>query len=58
MELVKIVLWTRPEEAVDGFHFYLDQVKVLTDVFETPFDGEGLADPDFVQQTWDAEQRQ
>ncbi|MBU8913820.1 MAG: flagellar filament outer layer protein FlaA [Spirochaetales bacterium] len=58
LELVKIVLWTRPDEAVDGFHFYLDQIKVLTDVFESSFDGEGLADPDFVQQTWDAEQRQ
>jgi hypothetical protein len=58
MELVKIVLWTRPDEAVDGFHFYLDQIKVLTDVFETPFDGEGLADPEFVQQTWNTDQRQ
>jgi hypothetical protein len=58
MQLVKIVLWTRPDEAVDGFHFYLDQIKVLTDVFETPFDGEGLADPDFVQRTWATEQRQ
>ena len=58
LELVKIVLWTRPDEAVSGFHFYLDQIKVLTDVFETPFDGEGLADPDFVQETWNAEQGQ
>lgn len=54
MELVKVVLWTRPDEAVDGFHVYLDQIKVLTDTFETPFDGEGLTDPDFVQNTWNA----
>ena len=58
LELVKIVLWTRPEESVGGFHFYLDQIKVLTDMFETPFDGEGLADPDFVEQTWNIEPRQ
>lgn len=58
MSLVKIVLYTRPEEAVDGFHFYMDQIKVLTDLFETPFDGEGLADPEFVQETWGTEQRQ
>lgn len=58
MELVKIVLWTRPDEAVDGFQFYLDQIKVLTDLFESPFDGEGLADPDFVKQTWNSDQRQ
>lgn len=58
MELVKVVLWTRPEESVAGFHFYLDQIKVLTDMFETPFDGEGLADPEFVQDVWGTEQRQ
>jgi len=56
MSLVKIVLWTRPGENVDGFHFYLDEIKVLTDVFETGFDGEGLADPDFVQRVWGIEQ--
>jgi hypothetical protein len=58
LELVKIVLWTRPDESVAGFHFYMDQIKVLTDLFETPFDGEGLADPEFVQQTWNSGQRQ
>lgn len=58
MDLVKIVLWTRPEETVAGFHFYLDHIKVLTDVFETPFDGEGLASPEFVSEIWGAEQRQ
>lgn len=58
MSLVKVVLWTRPEESVAGFHFYLDQIKVLTDMFETPFDGEGLADPSFVQDVWGTEQRQ
>jgi hypothetical protein len=57
MELVKIVLWTTPEEDVGGFHFYLDQIKVLTDVFETPFDGEGLADPEFIQDTWNVDAR-
>ena len=58
MHLVKVVLWTRPEESVAGFHFYLDQIKVLSDMFETPFDGEGLADPEFVQEVWGTEQRQ
>jgi len=58
MDLMKIVLWTRPEESVAGFHFYLDQIEVLTDLFEQPFDGEGLADPEFVQEVWGSEQRQ
>jgi hypothetical protein len=34
----------------------MDQIKVLTDVFESGFDGEGLASPEFVQQTWGTEQ--
>lgn len=58
MSLVKIVLWTRPSENVDGFHFYMDEIKVLTDLFETGFDGEGLANPEFVQELWGTEQRQ
>lgn len=52
MELVKIVLWTRPEESVNGFYFYMDQIKVLTDMFENPFDGEQLSNPEFIQETW------
>lgn len=58
MELVKVVLWTRPEESVAGFHFYLDQIKVLTDMFENPFDGEALANPEFVQDVWGSRQPQ
>lgn len=57
LELVKLVLWTTPEEAVDGFYFYVDQIKVLSDMFETRFDGEGLADPEFVQQVWGVDPR-
>jgi hypothetical protein len=56
LELLKVTLWTHPEESVAGFHFYMDQIKVLTDVFESGFDGEGLASPEFVQQTWGTEQ--
>lgn len=58
LELLKVVLWTRPDESVSGFHFYMDQIKVLTDVFENPFDGEGLANPEFVQEVWGSEQPQ
>lgn len=52
MALVKVVLWTRPEESVSGFYFYLDQIKVLTDMFENPFDGEQLSDPSFIDEHW------
>ena len=58
MDLLKVVLWTRPEESVAGFHFYLDHIKVLTDMFETPFDGEALASPQSVSDIWGSEQPQ
>jgi hypothetical protein len=31
---------------------YLKQLKVLTDTFETMFDGEELADPDMIPEFW------
>ena len=52
LELVKLVLWTVPSERVDGFWVYLDQVKVFTDVFESPFDGESLANPERIEEIW------
>lgn len=52
LELTKIVLWTRPGERVNGFFVYFDEIKVETDMFREPFDGEDLRDPDFVQQLW------
>lgn len=52
LELVKFVLWTRPSERVDNFYFYLDEVKVFTDLFETPFYGEDLTDPEMVEKLW------
>jgi len=52
LEIVKFVLWTSPRERVDEFFVYFDEVRVTTDTFEEPFDGERLADPDYVQQLW------
>ena len=52
LELVKIVLWTRPTEKVDGFFVYFDEIKVTTDVFQEPFDGEILANPEQVNELW------
>jgi hypothetical protein len=53
LELVRLVMWTRPTERVSGFFIYLDEIKVFTDVFEDPFDGEGLTFPDEVRSLWD-----
>ncbi len=54
LTLIKFRLWTRPMERVDDFQVYFDQVKVLTDTFESLFDGDELADPARVQEYWGA----
>jgi len=52
LELTKIVIWTQPDEKVDDYYVFLDQVKVLTDLFETRFDGDNLADIDILNELW------
>jgi len=52
LELTKLVLWTQPGEKVDDFYMYLDQIKVTTDLFETTFDGNELADAETLQEIW------
>jgi hypothetical protein len=52
LELVKIVMWTYPDEKVNGFKLYLDQIKILTDTFETPYDGSVLGDEKTVDTLW------
>ncbi|MDR0456984.1 MAG: flagellar filament outer layer protein FlaA [Treponema sp.] len=52
LRFIKFRIWTQPSENVDNFYIYLKQFKVLTDVFESTFDGDELADPDLVPQLW------
>jgi hypothetical protein len=52
LEIVNFVIWTRPQERVNDYYAYLDQIKVTTDLFEEPFDGERLADPEYVEGLW------
>ena len=52
LTFVKFRIWTTPVERVDNFYIYFDQMKVLTDTFESLFDGDELADPDRVQELW------
>ncbi len=54
LELTEFVLWTRPDERVDDFYLFIDQIKVLTDLFESRFDGDNLADMDTLNQLWSA----
>jgi hypothetical protein len=52
LTFVKFRIWTTPVERVDNFYVYFNQMKVLTDTFESLFDGDDLADPDNVQELW------
>jgi len=52
LRFIKFRIWTQPGEQVDNFYIYFKQFKVLTDVFESTFDGDELADPDLLPQLW------
>ena len=52
LSFVKFRIWTTPLERVDNFYIYFDHFKVLTDTFESLYDGDELADPDNVQGLW------
>lgn len=52
LSFVKFRIWTQPTERVDNFYIYLDQFKILTDTFESLFDGDELANPQRVEEIW------
>jgi hypothetical protein len=52
LELVKLVLWTKPKEQVDNFFTYIDQIKCLTDMFVSRFDGDDLSNPERLNEVW------
>jgi len=52
LRFVKFRIWTTPGERVDDFYIYIKQFKVLSDTFESIFDGDELADPDILPQLW------
>jgi hypothetical protein len=55
LTFVKFRIWTQPREQVRDFYVYFDQFKVLTDMFESIFDGDELADSERVQELWNAD---
>jgi hypothetical protein len=52
LRFIKFRIWTQPSEQVNNFYIYFKHFKVLTDIFESPFDGDELADPDLLLQLW------
>lgn len=55
IRFVKFRIWTQPTERVDDFFFYVDQFKILTDTFESLFDGDELANPERLQEIWNVD---
>jgi len=52
LTFVKFRIWTMPVERVDNFYVYFKQLRVLTDMFETLYDGSDLSDPEYVDSLW------
>jgi hypothetical protein len=58
LRLVKFRVWTPPYEPVGDFRIYFDQFKVLTDTFDSLYDGNELAMPERIQELWNGEAQQ
>jgi len=39
-------------EKVDDYYLYLDQLKVVSDIYETRYDGDNLAELETLQDVW------
>jgi hypothetical protein len=48
LKLTKIVVNIDPTERVDSMYVYIDQLKILTDMQQSPFDGKPLLNTDFI----------
>jgi len=57
LHFVKFRLWTSPYERTDEFYVYFKQLKILTDMFESLFDGNDLANMEQVNQLWNGENK-
>lgn len=55
LSLVKLVIRTHPEEAVDNFYVYIDNIKVLSDFHESFYDGFELSEPSRLEEIWGTE---
>lgn len=56
LKLLKFVVRTDPRENVSGFDVYLDHIKLLTDMFESRFDGDEFVRPENRAEIWPEEE--
>ena len=68
IKLSRLIIWTKPSEQSTwvtpgkpnkdrnpkdlGFFVYIDHLRVLTDDYNSPYDGDILADPDKIKELW------
>lgn len=55
LTLQKLVVWTNPKEVVNDFYLYIDQIKLLSDIFVTRYDGDTLIQADKFEEMWGGE---
>ena len=53
LSLLKLVVWTTPNEKVSGAYMYVDQIKYLADVYTELYDGYQLGDPSKIKSVWE-----
>jgi hypothetical protein len=54
LTFVKFRVWTLPTAPVADFRVYFDQLKILTDTFDSIYDGDELALPERIEELWNA----
>jgi len=52
LKLIKMVVRTAPDEKVDNFYIYFDQLRVMTDRFEHYYDGKNLTSQTAIDEIW------
>jgi len=52
LEFIKFRLETEPTERVGNFFIYFEGFRVVTDIFDSPFDGDWIGTRAGIEQLW------
>lgn len=52
LRLLKLILWTRPNEVVSDFRVYFDDLRTISDLYQVRVDGSELNEPSVIQEIW------
>jgi hypothetical protein len=53
LRLVKLVIWSNPDARATDVYVYIDQIKYLSDVYNSMYDGYELGNPTKIKDIWD-----